>query len=371
MMSKRKRIVFIGFTKIKYMPYMHFYLDMIPVNEYEIHLIYWNRDNGNDQVLNSSVALHPFNKEMEDTIPLRRKIFSILQFGKYAQKELSIINPDLLIVMHSTTAVTIYATLIKKYKERYIFDYRDITYERIGVYKKMVGRIVKKSFVTFTSSEDFKKYLPDETNKIYTSHNILVESMHKTEQYKSRIKRNKSEALNIGFWGLIRHTEYNRQIIKQLGNDVRFELHYYGRATGEDLELLEESEKKYNNVFFHGEYMPEERDTFAMRTDLIHNLYSNLDVTTPHAMGNKFYDGLVYRIPQLCSVGSYMGRLCKEHGVGLECDPFDEEFGDIIINYYNNLDFRTFNRSCDELLQEIVEDVKKGERKINEFIRYK
>ena len=64
MMSKRKRIVFIGFTKIKYMPYMHFYLDMIPVNEYEIHLIYWNRDNGNDQVLNSSVALHPFNKEM-------------------------------------------------------------------------------------------------------------------------------------------------------------------------------------------------------------------------------------------------------------------------------------------------------------------
>lgn len=368
-MSKKKRIVFIGFTKIKYMPYMHFYLDMIPVDDYEIHLIYWNRDNRSDMVLNSSVTLHPFEKEMEDTIPLRRKVCSILQFGKYAKEELSNINPDLLIVMHSTTAITIYSSLIKKYSQKYIFDYRDITYERIGIYKKMVGNIVENSFVTFTSSDDFRKNLPDQPNKIYTSHNILASSLGKTEQYQSRTKRNTSDVLRIGFWGLIRHTEYNRQIINQLGNDDRFELHYYGRATGEDLALLEESTKKFHNVFFHGEYMPEERETFAKRTDVIHNLYSNQDATMPHAMGNKFYDGLVYRIPQLCSTGSYMGRLCKERGVGLECNPFDEGFGNAIIDYYNNLDFQTFNQSCEVMLQEIVEDIKKGEHRINEFLR--
>ena len=38
------KILIIGFGKIKFMPYMNFYLDNIDKNANEVHLLYWNRD---------------------------------------------------------------------------------------------------------------------------------------------------------------------------------------------------------------------------------------------------------------------------------------------------------------------------------------
>ena len=38
------RILLVGFAKIKYMPYVNFYLDSIDRERHEVHLIYWNRD---------------------------------------------------------------------------------------------------------------------------------------------------------------------------------------------------------------------------------------------------------------------------------------------------------------------------------------
>lgn len=368
-MNNKRKIALVGFTKIKYMPYLHFYLNMIPKDKYEIHLVYWKRDFNEDQTIDKAVLLHGYEKKMEDTISIIKKIPSILSFGIYAKKVLEEINPDALIVMHSTTAMTIFSTLVSKFRNKYIFDYRDITYERFFIYKKLVGEIVKSSFITFTSSDDFRRYLPINMNdKIYTSHNLLKNSLKKVSDYRRKNKHESTRPIRIGFWGLIRHTEYNKQIIKQFGNDNRFELYYYGRATGEDLALLIESQKRYNNIFFFGEYLPEERDQFSKEIDLIHNLYSNEDATMPHAMGNKFYDGLIYGIPQLCTKDSYMGRLCSKFEIGLECNPYDVDFKDKIIVYYQKLNLQHFQSCCDKLLQEIVADVERGEQKVYEFM---
>lgn len=364
----KKKIVLIGFTKICYMPYLYFYLNRVKKNEYEIHLIYWDRDKKEDVSLSNDVFLHSYKYEIEDTMPLYKKIPGILGFSKFAKKELEEINADKLIVMHSTTALTIYRYLKKKYYNKYIFDYRDVTYEKFIFYKMLISKIVKNSYITFISSNDFRMYLPTIKNKIYLSHNTdkfvldkyYFNSMKKDNEIKYPIR--------IAFWGLIRHTDYNKKIIKKIGMDERYQLHYYGRATGEDLKLLLESEKKYNNIFFHGEYMPHEREVFAKNTDIIHNLYSNQDPTTPHAMGNKFYDGLIFKIPQLCTSGSYMGRVCTEYGVGMECNPDNEQFCDEIFDYYVSIDRSVFDKSCVELITKIKSEIEEGELKIDEFI---
>ena len=85
-------------------------------------------------------------------------------------------------------------------------------------------------------------------------------------------------------------------------------------------------------------------------------------------MGNKFYDGLIFKIPQLCTSGSYMGRVCTEYGVGMECNPDNEQFCDEIFDYYVSIDRSVFDKSCVELITKIKSEIEEGELKIDEFI---
>ena len=66
----------------------------------------------------------------------------------------------------------------------------------------------------------------------------------------------------------------------------------------------------FQMCFFTANICPD-RFKFAARTDLIHNIYAN-DGKTTYAMGNKYYDGIALYLPQLCSIGSFMGRLVQE-----------------------------------------------------------
>ena len=54
-------------------------------------------------------------------------------------------------------------------------------------------------------------------------------------------------------------------------------------------------------------------------------------------MGNKYYDCLIFRIPQLCMTDSYMGKSVSKYKVGIECNPDDDDFIDKIYTYYNSL----------------------------------
>lgn len=38
------------------------------------------------------------------------------------------------------------------------------------------------------------------------------------------------------------------------------------------------------------------------------------------AMGNKCYDGIIFRIPQVCLWGSFMGKCAEDAGVGISLD---------------------------------------------------
>ncbi len=88
--------------------------------------------------------------------------------------------------------------------------------------------------------------------------------------------------------------------------------------------------------FFHGEYTPEQRYEFVRNTDLIHNLYR--DGNTMLAMGNKYYDGVIFYLPQLCMNSSFMAEKAKKADVGFECDPSEDDFCNKVYNYYSALD---------------------------------
>ncbi|PZX05941.1 hypothetical protein C7437_102408 [Psychrobacillus insolitus] len=359
------KVLVLGFTKISYMPYMHFYLEQLKNNNCEIHLLYWKRDSNPDSESPDGIVTHVFERYQEDTVPLRNKIGSFLGYRKYALQILRNNDFDLIVVLHSTPGVLLFDVLSKKYKEKYILDYRDFTYENIKIYRKIIHKLVNGSVATFVSSDAYRKNLP-QGNRLYTSHNIIMKSIENKEI--RRLKSRDSKPIIIRFWGFIRHETINIEIIRRLANDKRFELHYHGREqkTGEILKDFC-GKNKVENVYFHGEYKPDDRFSFIKNTDLIHNIYEN-DIKTINAMGNKYYDGTTFYLPQITNKGSFMGEQVSRNGIGIMLDPNSLNFADEIWDYYKSINWDTFNTSCDDTLNNIIMQYNDGVNMIEKII---
>lgn len=341
------KILIIGFAKIKYMPYLNLYLENIDRVKNDVHLIYWNRDKKEENLGKlSGITLHEFSSLQDDDASKFSKIQNFKKFRDYA---VSVLKEgfDFIITLHSLPSVLLSKELVSKYKNRYVFDYRDFTYENFLPYKSIIHTLVNNSYKTFVSSDAFRMYLPD-NKKILTTHNILSGDVENNKI----LEKTPSDKIRIGFWGFIREENTNLEIIKKLGNDERFELHFYGREQG-----ICESLKKFalanaTNVYFHGEYNPEERDEFAQNTDLLHNIYAEGNMKL--AVSNKYYDGLIFEIPQLVMKGSYMGVLVNNSSIGKAVNPLSVDFTEDVFNYYQALDEKTFKENCRQALEKVI-----------------
>lgn len=351
------RVLVIGFTKIAYMPYMQFYINELQKSKCEISLICWDRDDNPDIDSPNGVKVLRYSDYMLDSEPLAKKIPHFIKYRKYTKRILENDDFDYILVLHSTPGVLLYDILRKKYSGKYILDYRDFTYENFKIYKKIIHSLVHNSKATFVSSKGYLKYLPVSDN-ISISHNLLIQSSNE-RNVRKKIDRN-IKPIRIRFWGFIRHVEINKMIIDRLGNDLRFELHYHGRGQ-EPGEILEKyvQVNSFENIFFHGEYKPQDRVDFAFETELLHNIYEN-DVKTTYAMGNKYYDGLNFYLPQICNEGSFMGDEVEINGIGTVLDPNKIEFADLVFEYYNSIKWKDFEMKCDESLNNIVKEYKDG-----------
>lgn len=359
------KILIIGFTKLKYMPYMHFYLDKIDSVRNAISIFYWDRDDTEDSQLEESVALIPLHLQLSDETKKSNKILPFLKFRQYMLKFLKGNAFDRIIVLHSLPGVLIHGYLKKHYSGRYILDYRDSTYEYNSLFLRVIHSLVRHSFATFVSSEAFKKYMPANADNVHISHNILVDSLNHRNigHYDEKLP------IRISFWGLIRHLEINKIIIEKVARDPRFELHYYGREQETAFELKAYTKEiNASNVFFHGEYLPQDRYEFARRASLIHNLYDNKDFNTINATANKYYDGIVFGIPQLCTHGSHMGNLVTSAGVGLAVEPMNSAAFEDIFNYFINLRRESFLLNCNAELDRVMSEYRIGAGVIDDFV---
>ena len=359
------KILVMGFTKIKYMPYMNFYLENIDPNKNQVHILYWNRDLQDENIEKySNCILHEFRCYQEDDVSKISKIKNFIRYHRYAKRLIKQESFDFIFVLHSLTGVLIADVLKKKYSGKYIFDYRDSTYEAFSPFQKTIGKIVENSVASFVSSDAFRRFLPEQcASKIYTSHNLLLDSLsHRNEKKDNGIP---SDKIRIAFWGFIRHEEINKEIICKIAADSRFELHYYGREQQVAWNLKAyAAELNAENVFFHGEYTPEQRYEFVRQTDIIHNIYCDANMML--AMANKYYDGLIFRIPQICMQGSFMGEKAEKAGIGFGVNPYENNFTEILYNKYLNTDKNEFFLHCDKELNRVMKEYNQGIAMIQE-----
>ena len=289
------KILIMGFAKIKYMPYLHFYLNNIDRKANQVHLLYWNRDLSDEPLEQfKDLTLHEFRFYQEDDVSIIKKLSGFLKYRRFAGKILKQ-DFDRVIALHTFPAILNLDRLKKKYHNRYIFDYRDKTYENLGFFKKMIAELVTHSCATFVSSDGFRNVLPA-SRKIYTTHNLNPDDISSRDQIT--INHKSSPRIRLSFWGFIRNEDLNRVLIDRIAEDSRFELHFFGREQAIAKRLKEYAAERTDRICFHGEYSPSQRFDFAATTDLMHNLYDYGNAMV--LMANKYYDSVIFRIPQLC-----------------------------------------------------------------------
>lgn len=355
------KILLLGFTRIAHMPYMNDYVVLLS-GDHELHLISWNRSGVKDAEPPAGVAqTFVFDEVIEDESPLKEKLPSIYRYRRFAIRLIRRERYDRIVVLHSTPGIAILDFLERRYRGQYLLDYRDVSHENIFFYRKLIARLSESAGLVIASSPSYLKFLPNR-RPVLIKHNLLLAEDRPEPRRGGRPVR-------VRYWGMIRHLGANLALVDELGGDDRFELHYNGREEKVAAALKKHVRNRgYGNIFFHGAYLPRERTAFAADTDLLHNVYEN-DFATTGALGNKLYDGIQFRIPQLCSTGSAMGELVTEKRLGLAIDYSAPGFKEVILEYLNGINYPSFDSACEQELAAVLEDNKKASVAITGFFK--
>ena len=245
--------------------------------------------------------------------------------------------------------------------KRYIFDIRDYSYEHIAIFRKIEKKIIKNSYFTAISSKGFKAFLPE--HEYIIAHNFNRNEMIETPKLKKH-----GLPLKLVWNGTVRFFDFQKQYLDALKNDDRFQLVYHGSGT--DLEKYKKYclDNEIHNVVFTGAY--DNKDKYKLLKDaaILNNCYGGRDGNQlKYAISNRFYDGLLYHIPQLVETDGYKAEVTAKWGVGVSLNA-ESTFADELFDYYENIVEDEFDIACTQAMNDVVKEDDIYIKKIDEFI---
>lgn len=350
-------VVFCG--DLKYCPYLGRYIERLENNKEDYIVLFWNRGA-------FKLALPDnykwFDSPSPEDLSKKKKIVDFLKFRNWLKSAIAKYNPDRLILL-STLSGMIMADIIKKYKGKYIFDIRDYSYESNSLFYNIERKIIENSFFTAISSKGFKAFLPKYNYVI--AHNFN----RKDISGKKRFIRH-GKPIKLVWNGTIRFFDYQKNYIDALKNDERFVMVYHGIGT--DLEKYKEycDKNDIKNVIFTGAYDNKDKEKLLYDADFLNNCYGGrYGDELKYAVSNRYYDGLIYKIPQLVEPGGFKAEITESSGVGIALEA-DESFADKLYDYYNSINDEEFDMNCERQLKTILSEDDIYINQIDKFISF-
>lgn len=338
-------------------PYSKKYMKILDDAGEKYDLVGWRREEeaeyfGDNVFIYEGKAAKRFSSVLSKALPA-------LGYRNYVKKLIRRRKYNKLIILTTQTAVILSDLLLLRYRKRYIFDYRDKSYEYIKLYGMLINSIIKRSVDTVISSPWFADVLTDKKDYILV-HNFQDEFLPfmKSECRKKPI----GEKIIIGYVGTLRSYEYHKQLSDMFGNDERFEFHTYG--CGDDADRLSEYAKKYNNVFFYGAY--KERDKYDIIDGFDMMCYNYpYSFVNDGAVANKYYDSLIMKKPMFVNPKTTIGRFIEAEGMGVGITEGEAAAADKIYSWYvNDFDADRFSERCSFYMNKYIDDNKKFSEKI-------
>lgn len=352
----------ISIGDISVTPFMNHYVNELRNKNKEYEVLFWNRELLLHELPNNYISYNvksDYNKSPYD------KIGDFIGFSKWCRDQIRKKKYDKLIILTTLSGIFIADLLINKYKNKYIFDIRDYSYEHLKLFYYIERKIINSSFFTCISSEAFKEFLPSSNNYIIC-HNCRVEEINNRKEFK---KKKHGETLDVVFIGALRYFNHQVKIIEKLKNDKRFNIIYHGAGPEYGKYIQYCSASKINNIHFTGRYNDCEKYKLLAGADILNNSYMTPKfMEVKYAVSNKYYDGLIYGIPQLVEVNTYKHTLVEKNGVGIGLDVEDDQFANDLYEFYFSIQTEKFNLNCDCELQRVLRDNLNYRYKIEEFL---
>lgn len=339
-------IIFIGDLYV--CPYLHRYVDACEEQNVKYEVLFWNRC-GEAMHVPKNYFYFDFTSAEEQ--PFIAKLLDFMKYRKWLKGKILDRRYDKLIVL-STLSGMLIADLLKKYAKRYVFDIRDYSYEYFKLFYLIEKKVIHNSNYTAISSPGFKVFLPK--FDYLTIHNMQSNETTIRSDFK---KKAYGESLNVVWNGTMRYFEHQRRIIDRLSNDSRFTMYYHGDGAELESYLTYAEKNSVKNIFFTGRYSNAKKKDLLVNADILNNSYwIDNEKEVMYALSNRYYDGLIYKIPQLVEVGTYKTALCESNHIGIGLDPRNDGFADELYDWYFTLNSSSFIKTCDTLLLDAVED---------------
>lgn len=342
-------------TKTSWLP---FYEDVLKCFSVEYDIVFFDREKTGDIIISNNE--YTFCSRIGGRFS---RIFSYVRFSAFICKLMEKHNYNGIIVMSNTLAILLQRKLRKNYKNRYLIDYRDVTFlEQFSLFQKCIKKLVEDSYATFSSSQGFIGTAIPNIEKVLIVHNAPLEMKENKADFSSMSR--------IGFVGNVRYMDMNTKLIEAMNPHSEFTLYYIGE--GDYSQQLHQYciEKKKNRVHFSGRFNDADKPEIYTSIDIINALYDPDRYDVPFATPNKLYDAALYKKPILASKGTYLAELVEKYSLGcaIDMNAEPEKIYDQIFQYINSFSENEFMQGSSSLLKQVEEDMSKFRHILEQYL---
>lgn len=345
---------------LEYAPFIKKYTKELESVGEDFEVIYWERletDFANEW----STVVYKERGQLGDS--KLKKMISFWKYRKFLIETLKKKKYDKLIILTTLTGITIFDFLIKNYKNKFIFDIRDYTFEKNPIFSYVESLVINSSYFTAISSDGFKEFLP-KSDKYVLSHNIITSEV---EEAKHFVPNRSNDGIKLTFIGAVRHFDIDKKIVEIFGNKEGFNVTFHGYGVSYS-SLKDICSNKYSNVELTGKYDRKNKMNLLIDSSILISYYSEDNYANQYALPNKYYDALIYKIPLWANPDVYVGKRAIENGIGLKC-ILGEEAPNKAREYLKSIDWNRFDLSCKNELSKILDEDKSFRNKLLRFIQ--
>ena len=351
-------LIFCG--DLKYCPYIRRYIERLEHKNIAYKVYFWNRGGFQLNLPNSTYEWYDSSSSLKKS--KIRKLIDFLSFRAWLIRKLIKDKPSKIIALSTLTGVLLGKYLYSNCTP-YIFDIRDYSYEHIKPFYRVEKKVINNSAFTAISSKGFKHFLPEDEY-------VIAHNFNRNDIKEKYCMKPHTDKIRFVWNGVIRYFEFQRLYLDALKNDPRFEIVFHG--DGPDLDLFVEycNNNGFTNVIFTGSYDNDMKDLLLSNADILNNCYGyvgNAGSKLKYAVSNRFYDGLIYHIPQIVEVDGFKSEWVSSSGVGKSFAPY-EDFAERLFSYYHTMDRTLFDENCNRELKRVIAEDDLYIEKIDAFI---
>ena len=349
------KIGLISCTSIRYMPYLFLYKKIIV-------------DSGNDYLIINEHELEEKLEEKHITFTYNGKgklsgVRRYLNWRRFVIESVKKNGIDKIVFLTPWAPIKLVDRCILPWSKKYILDIRDYSDESSSWFRKAEETVINHSIITVISSKGFLKWLP-ERNKYTVAHNMPANYVpHQTcECFKN-------PDINIAYIGLVGYYPQNCALADCTVN-TRYRLTFSGAINASCPIEKYCSDHNYNHVSFTGVFNNSEKEKLYQGCDIINAVYGNDSEVVRHALPNKLYDALIYKIPIMAHKGTYLGEVIESAGVGFAVDASETDLLEQIEQYVASFDRDRFIDNCNNLLRQFENEQAQTEGIIRKALFY-